>query len=655
VNASRFLTIVAISILLLFACTGKTSAENVYKMKAVPNSTGIMFGSYPRAGSVGPHTVLEDVGMLPMQRVSWDRWSWIETSQGYYNWNAGSFGILTSSHKYGAEAIGSLYMANMIPSFYPQDINNATTRQAAANFVKAYYQQMEQILGVVYVVIDYEMQWWVFDQKGIDPIDWANWYVFLVNEVKSVVPDAIVICNVIADGHSYYLPGSWEMVEHFEDYIDDADLRASWIVSHSKDQVSLKSFGYLSIQAMKVDYHNGTSPYWTGATSTFSSVQDWSNFDELTCKYIGMYPEDDPQGNSGETFFLRVYDQWGGYINGPKISQATKTYDYTDYSMDISSWANRSNVQSIAVMLDPEDYGSGQIYVDRIRLTGDWLGLAMTVSDALALDDYGMTPQVIHDDIQWFIDNYADGKPVYVFENGFSTWSGSSNKAHGTEAEQADYIEDVIDDIMLNFTPQVKSYLQFMYPDAGTGDDIENHWGLVTYNNGREKPSLDIFRQAIADHPPYTFVTQEDITGAMAAGTPKQFTWTGGTEFHFLRLTETIDLGLVQSATLTLDYTNNDLTDDYILEANGTWKYLSSPTIDVMPYLVDGSNTFNVYFPQIHWPDRATVTGASLDLVLGPDVPALSTPAAVLLAMALAAAGIIFFLRRRAYLAQQRN
>lgn len=641
----RFLLLVIYCAAHLALIAGPAPALDAYKMKAVPNSSGLMFGTYPRAGSVGPGTVLGDVGMLPMQRVSWDRWSWIEISPGVYNWSAAEFDILTSSHKYGAEAVGSVYMANMIPSFYPQDINDPTTRQAAADFVKAYYQQMEQLLGKVYVVIDYEMQWWVFDQEGIDPIDWANWYVYLVNEVKSVVPDAEVVCNVIADGHSYYLPGSWEMVEHFEDYVDDADLRASWIVSHAKDQVSLKSFGYLSLQAMKLDYHNGASPYWTGVTRQFDTVQDWSNFDELTCKYIGMYPEDDPQGNSGERFFLRIYDQWGAYIDGPKVSQATKTYEYTDYAMDISSWANRSNVQAVAVILEPEDYGSGQIYVDRIRLTGDWLGMAMSVSDAIALDDYGMTPQIIHDDIQWFIDNYADGKPVYIFENGFSTWQGSGTKAHGTEAEQADYFGDVISDIAGNFIPQVKSYLQFMYPDAGTGDDIEHHWGLVTYNNGREKPALDVFRQAVADHPPYNIVMQEDITAALEAGTPKLFTWTSGTEFHFLRLAETLELGSIQSASLALDYTNDDLTDDYILEANGNWMYLSSPAVDVTPFLVEGLNTFNVYFPQVHWPDRATVRGATLSS--SPDLPASSVPSKTLLCVVLATLSVVALLKRR--------
>ncbi len=432
-------------------------AFEVYKMEATPKSDGVMFGTYPRAGSVTPVTVLEDVGLLPMQRVSWDRWSWIETSPGVYDWSQAEFGILTESHKFGAEAVGSIYMANKIPSFYPQDINDPITRQAAADFIKAYYLEMHQRLGKVWVVIDYEMQWYVFAVAGIDPDEWANWYVFLVNEVKSVLPDAPVICDVIADDHDYYLPGAW-------------------------------------------------------------------------------------------------------------------------------------------------------------------LTTAMSVSDALGIDDYGQTPQIIHDDIQWLIDNYADGKPVHILENGFSTWTGLSNKAHGTEAEQAAYFDEVIDDVMTNFRPQVKSYLQFMYPDAGTGDDIEEHWGLVTYNNGREKPSLNVFRQAYADYPPYDVGTVRSIKDDLEAGVPEAVTWTGGTEFEFIRVTEVIDVTTTINATLSIDFTNDDGTPDFIVEANGKWRYVSSGAVNLSDYLIHGVNVFNLYFPQEYWPSGATIRNVDLDLLINGDI-----------------------------------
>jgi hypothetical protein len=426
-------------------------AFEVYKAQATPRSDGVMFGTYPRAGSVGPVTVLQDVGMFPMQRVSWDRWSWIETSPGVYEWNEAEFGILVDSHKFGAESVGSVYMADKIPSFYPQDINDPATRAAAADFIRAYYLEMEQRLGYVWVVIDYEMQWYDFAVAGIDPDDWADWYVFLVNEVKSVIPDATVICDVIADGHGYYLPG-------------------------------------------------------------------------------------------------------------------------------------------------------------------EWLTTAMSVSDALGIDDYGATPQIIHDDIQWLIDNYADGKPIYILENGFSTWTGLSNKAHGTEEEQAQYFEDVIGDVMTSFRPQVKSYLQFMYPDMGTGDNIEYHWGLVTQNNGREKPALDVFRAAYADYPPYDVSLVRDIKDDLDAGSPETFVWTSGTEFEFLQLQQVLDVTTVANATLSVDFTNDDGTSNFIVEANGTWKYASSGAVNVSDYLVHGVNVFNLYFPQKSWPGGATVRSVNLVL-----------------------------------------
>lgn len=158
-------------------------------------------------------------------------------------------------------------------------------------------------------------------------------------------------------------------VDEFDQYIDDADLRASWVVAHAKDTVFVRTPGYqTSTQSIKLAYHNGADPWWTAVGMTFPTVQDWSKFRRFACRFVGMYPDDDPYGNSGERFFMRIYDEWGGYYDGPKISTATKTYEWVYYSVDISTWANRGNVLSIAIILEPEDYGSGQIYVDRMHL-----------------------------------------------------------------------------------------------------------------------------------------------------------------------------------------------------------------------------------------------------------------------------------------------
>lgn len=158
-------------------------------------------------------------------------------------------------------------------------------------------------------------------------------------------------------------------VDEFDQYLDDTDLQSAWVVVHAKDTVTVRTPGYhTSTQAIKLAYHNGADPWWTAVQTTFPAVQDWSEYRRFACRYIGMYPDDDPFGNSGERFFMRIYDEWGGYLDGPKVSNATKTYEWIYYEIDISTWANRGHVAGVAIVLEPEDYGSGQIYVDRIHV-----------------------------------------------------------------------------------------------------------------------------------------------------------------------------------------------------------------------------------------------------------------------------------------------
>jgi hypothetical protein len=158
-------------------------------------------------------------------------------------------------------------------------------------------------------------------------------------------------------------------VDEFDSYVDNPALQAVWVVDNAKDTVILRTPGFsTSTQAMKIEYHNGADPWYSAVTTTFGAVQDWSDYRSVGCRYIGMYGDDDPFGNSGEKFFVRIYDEWGGFVDGPKISNATKTYEWIEYMVDISSWGNRGNVAAVSFVLEPEDYGSGQLYVDRLHL-----------------------------------------------------------------------------------------------------------------------------------------------------------------------------------------------------------------------------------------------------------------------------------------------
>jgi hypothetical protein len=158
-------------------------------------------------------------------------------------------------------------------------------------------------------------------------------------------------------------------VDEFDSYVDDAALQAAWVVDNAKDTVLLRTPGFsTSTKAMKIEYHNGADPWYTAVTMTFGASQDWGEYRRVACRYIGMYPDDDPFGNSGEKFFVRLHDEWGGTLDGPKISNATKTYEWIEYEMDISAWGNRGSVAAVTFVLEPEDYGAGQLYVDRLHL-----------------------------------------------------------------------------------------------------------------------------------------------------------------------------------------------------------------------------------------------------------------------------------------------
>jgi len=442
----------AILLLVLSAPPKVLSSVTVEKLVWTEDPNGVMFGTYPREGGATPSKVLEDLGMLPIQRVCWDRLSWIETAPGVYDWSVASFGILEEAHKFGAEAVGSIYMANEIPDFYAQDILDPVTRQAAWDFIYAFTQEMQQRLGKIFVVIDYEMQWYVFQLEGIDPDDWADWYVYLVGAARAAVPGAYVVCDVIADDHDYFLPGNW-------------------------------------------------------------------------------------------------------------------------------------------------------------------LTTAMSVSDALGIDDYGLTPQIIHDDIQWFVDNYAEGKPIHILENGFATWLGSSNKAHGTQEEQAAFFDAVIDDITASYAGTVRSYVQFMATDRGTGPGIEDHWGMVTYNYESEKPSLSAFRAKVQEYPAVVLQSTEDVTDLLSGGQGIELTFTDGVNYEGLRVCETINLSSVTRVSLDLEFTDEDGTGGYVIKVNDNWKYCNSPVSNITSFVQHGFNEIEVYFPQQWFPGTVTVSALGLDLM----------------------------------------
>ncbi|GEM_PF-1529231 len=152
---------------------------------------------------------------------------------------------------------------------------------------------------------------------------------------------------------------SW--IDNFESYASDAEVQAVWVPATANASTHLHLIGYDSAQSMRIAYHNGLDPWWTNVVITFDP-QDWSDFSRLTLRYMG---ED---GNSGEDLVVQIKNVDGEYLDGPYVATATKTYEWYEYSIDLSGWGFLDTVNRIEIHLPASDYGAGNLYIDRVVL-----------------------------------------------------------------------------------------------------------------------------------------------------------------------------------------------------------------------------------------------------------------------------------------------
>ena len=137
------------------------------KSEQTKNPSGIQFGMYTNYNY--QNQAFEAFGKLPIDRVDFHKWVNIEKTQGTYKMP--SFANEKYAHGMGSTVITNVDIsANLvwnpgfdksnIPSFYPQDITDPTTRAAAKKFLYAFVQEMlKEIGGDVILAIDYELDW----------------------------------------------------------------------------------------------------------------------------------------------------------------------------------------------------------------------------------------------------------------------------------------------------------------------------------------------------------------------------------------------------------------------------------------------------------------------------------------------------------------
>ncbi len=242
--------------------------ELIKKHTATPNSTGIQLGFW-ELNNKQPYT-LELFGKRPTSRVGFDAWKKMETSQGVYDFSS-VIDNYARAHNYGETVLGAVNISfsstitpgkETIPSFYPNVITDATTRQAAKNFLYAYVQAMLTNIGSITLTIDYEI---VSNYKLYSPGSqsraalWAAWYVEAAATARQAASDMGMSANLklmpIVNGNPF-----------------DTDSPISLGVSQNQWLVDVvNASDYLALDTYQSDsiYPN------TSAQTTFDIIQFW--------------------------------------------------------------------------------------------------------------------------------------------------------------------------------------------------------------------------------------------------------------------------------------------------------------------------------------------------------------------------------------------
>jgi hypothetical protein len=152
------------------------SGTSVVKHVAEPNPTGLRWGFWEVYTQQA--ATLAAVGRRPSARVSFDGWAAIEQRPGLYTWpDPARYG---DTHLHGETILGAVNVSFKVPAHYADDITDATTREAARNFVRAYVQWLLGNFGSAVLTIDYEIvSNYRLQQPGSEPRaqEWAAWYL----------------------------------------------------------------------------------------------------------------------------------------------------------------------------------------------------------------------------------------------------------------------------------------------------------------------------------------------------------------------------------------------------------------------------------------------------------------------------------------------
>lgn len=152
------------------------------------NPTGLQLGFW--ANYTRGDRVLREFGHRPIERVGFEKWNMLETAEGRYDFGRNPnhpFEQNVRAHLNGSTMVANINISftrsvnpdgfDAIPSFYPQQITNPKTREAARRFLRAYVKEMLGRFGTVVLAIDYEFPWFADFRVPSNRLEYRDWIV----------------------------------------------------------------------------------------------------------------------------------------------------------------------------------------------------------------------------------------------------------------------------------------------------------------------------------------------------------------------------------------------------------------------------------------------------------------------------------------------
>jgi len=176
-------------------------------------------------------------------------------------------------------------------------------------------------------------------------------------------------------GHTWtYTVADYLIVDDFESYTTDAELRSAWIDNINEPGVEYVLLASGANNSMLFEFQNQYDPYFTEITRTFADSQDWTTqgVEELSFSFIGEHE------NAEHLMYLTLEDASGQSFRIETFPHACQSDSWRQWTIALGEFSDAgvdlTSIKEITIGLgDGTDSGqSGEdrdhIYIDQIIL-----------------------------------------------------------------------------------------------------------------------------------------------------------------------------------------------------------------------------------------------------------------------------------------------